>query len=79
MTYEMNYIKNVLEMLSRNDKLNLLKTSNLNDREIELLTMRFVQGKSLKDCADYFKVEIDTINKAQLKTVKKLYSYLKNS
>ena len=77
MTYEMTYIKNVFKMLNRANKLKLLETSNLTNREIELLTKRFINGDSLKDCANYYRLEEDSINKAQLKAVKKLYKYLK--
>lgn len=76
MTYQMNYIKNLFNFMARNEKLELLENSNLTDREVELLTKRFVKGESLKECALCFNLEEDTINKNQLKAVKKLYSFL---
>ena len=77
MTYELNYIRNVFKLLNRINKLELLETSNLKNREIELLTKRFINGETLKECAEYFGIEEDSVNKAQLKAVKKLYQYLK--
>lgn len=77
MTKETEYIKNVLTILSRDNKTDLLKKSNLYDREINLLLQRFVYGLSLKECAELFGVEINTVSKNQLKAVKKLYNYMK--
>ena len=78
MTYQMNYVKNLLELMNREEKTKMLSGSNLKDREVELLIRRFVNGDSLKECAQYFNLEEDTINKKQLKAVKKLYSFLKS-
>jgi hypothetical protein len=72
----MEFIKNRMDRMSRPDKLLLLENSNLNDREIELLSKRFIQGDTIKECAVYFNLEEDTIIKKQLKAVKKLYSFL---
>lgn len=79
MTNELEYIKTKFAMLNRESKLNLLKTSNLNDREISLLEYRLIKGISLKACSDLFNLEIDTINKYQLRAVKKLFKFLKSS
>lgn len=76
MTYQMNYIKNLFNFMARNEKVTLLENSNLTDREIELLKRRLIKGESIKECALYFNLEEDTINKNQLKAVKKLYSFL---
>lgn len=77
MTYQMEYVKNLFSKLGRSEKINLLAESNLNDRETELLLKRLVKGETIKDCSVYFNLEEDTINKKQLKAVKKLYSFLK--
>ena len=77
MTYQMEYVKNLFSRLGRSEKVNILAESNLNDRESELLLKRLVKGETIKDCSVYFNLEEDTINKNQLKAVKKLYSFLK--
>lgn len=77
MTKETEYVKNVLTILNRDNKIDLLKKSNLYDREINLLVQRFVHGLSLKECAEQFGIEINTVSKNQLKAVRKLYNYMK--
>lgn len=77
MTYQMEYVKNLFSKLGRSEKVNLLTESNLSDREAELLLKRLVKGETIKDCSIYFNLEEDTINKNQLKAIKKLYSFLK--
>lgn len=52
MTKETEYVKNVLTILNRDNKIDLLKKSNLYDREINLLVQRFVHGLSLKELAE---------------------------
>lgn len=76
-TLELETIQLIFLNLGKQKKIELLENSNLNERECELLTFRFVHGKSLKDCSLYFGIEEDSVNKAQLKAVKKLYNYLK--
>lgn len=76
MKYQMNYIKNLFNFMARSEKISLLENSNLTDRETELLKRRLIKGESLKECALYFNLEEDTINKNQLKAVKKLYLFL---
>lgn len=76
MTNEMKSIKELFSNLPRNQKLIIIQQSNLNDREVNLLIMRLVQGNSLKDCAEIMNIEEDSVNKAQLKAVKKLYTFL---
>lgn len=78
-TKETNFIKTKFETLGRCDKLNLLSYSSLNDREIELLTKRFICGLSLKECSDFYGLEINTVSKNQQKAIKKLYQYLINN
>lgn len=78
-TEETNYIKNRFNVLGRCDKLNLLSYSSLNDREIDLLTKRFINGMSLKECSDIYGLEINTVSKNQQKAIKKLYTFLINN
>lgn len=77
-TTELETVQIIFFALGRKQKQDLLDNSNLNDREIELLSFRFIQGKSLKECANHFGIEEDSVNKAQLKAVKKLYQWVKN-
>lgn len=75
-TLELETIEILFLTLGNQEKILLLQNSNLNDREIKLLTHRLVQGKSLKECSEIFGIEEDSVNKAQLKAIKKLYLYL---
>lgn len=75
-TQELETIQIIFLSLSRKQKEELLANSNLNNREIELLSLRLIDGKSLKECADYFGIEEDSVNKAQHRAVKKLYLFI---
>lgn len=77
-TQELESIQNLFYLKCRAEKQDILFNSNLNDRETELLSFRLVQGKTLKECADHFGIEEDSVNKAQLKAVRKLYIFLCN-
>ena len=78
LTKETQFIKNQIDKLGRCDKLNLLSYSSLNDREIDLLTKRFVCCLSLKECSELYGLEINTVSKNQQKAIKKLYQYIIN-
>jgi len=43
------YCKNLFYTKGRNEKLKLLEESNLTDREIKILKMRYIEGLSLKE------------------------------
>lgn len=75
-TLESEIIQTKLLALSRAEKQNLLYNSNLNDREVELLSLRFINGKSLKECSEVYGLEINTVSKNQQKAMCKLYQYL---
>lgn len=75
-TLESEIIQTKLLALSRAEKQNLLYNSNLNDREVELLSLRFINGKSLKECSEVYRLEINTVSKNQQKAMYKLYQYL---
>lgn len=77
MTRELSMCKNVIEKLGRTKAEQLLEDSSLNDREKQLLELRLIRGVSLKECSVIFVVEEDSINKAQLKASKKLFTWLK--
>lgn len=77
-TEETNYIKNKFSALGRGDRLKLLLNSSLNDREADLLTKRFINGMSLKECSDIYGLEINTVSKNQQKAIKKLYKFIIN-
>lgn len=77
-TEETDFIKNKFISLGRCDKLNLLSYSSLNDREVDLLTKRFICGLSLKECSELYGLEINTVSKNQQKAIKKLYQYIIN-
>lgn len=79
LTKETQFIKNQIDKLGRSDKLKLISYSSLNDREVDLLTKRFICGLSLKECSELYGLEINTISKNQQKAVKKLYQYIVNN
>lgn len=74
---DLQFCKKVISDNGREKSLSIIKRSNLNDREIEILVLRLIKGQSLKDCADYFLVTEDSINKAQKRACVKLASWLK--
>ena len=75
-TIELETIQILFLTLGNQEKLFLLQNSNLTERESNLLTYRLVQGKTLKECSSILGIEEDSVNKAQLKAIKKLYLYL---
>lgn len=72
------YCYDLLYMLGRNDKMNLLNSSCLTNRERDILYYRFVEGLQIKESAERLGVETDAFIKAQAKAVNRLYFWLKN-
>lgn len=70
--------ENQFSLLGRKQKQELLENSNLNDRELTLLSFRFINGYSLKECAEELGLEVNTVSKNQLKAIKKLYEFIKS-
>lgn len=75
---EVSYCKNLLFVLGSDEKRSLIEKSNLNEREKKLVSLRFVDGKPIKDCCDELGIEIDALNKAQAKALLKLYFWINN-
>lgn len=75
-TKETEFIKSMFTRLGRNSKCQIIVDSNLTDQEAELLTKRFVNGLSIKECSEFFGLEENTICKKQCKAAKKLYEFL---
>lgn len=75
-TIETEYVKKQFLLLGRQEKLNLLLNSNLNDRELDLLIKRFVNGISLKECSDNMGMEVNSVSKIQQRAVRKLYIFI---
>lgn len=75
---EVSYCKNLLFVLGTEEKRSLVEKSNLNEREKKLVSLRFIDGKQIKDCCEDLNLEVDTFNKAQAKALSKLYFWLKN-
>lgn len=77
-TEEMLFCKNLFNTLGRKESMELLNNSNLTDRERDIILMRLIYGKSLKECSDVLIIEQDSVNKAQKKAVIKLYQWINN-
>lgn len=73
---EVTVIRELFYILGRDDKLKLLKYSNLTNRERQIMTMRFIVGLSTKETAEKLNMDIDTFNQAQKKIYVKLYSWI---
>lgn len=78
MTLETDYIKSKLLSLKRSEKELFFEESNLNDKEIDLLKKRFINGMTIQECADLFCIEANTVSKKQHYAIKKLYQFLLN-
>ena len=70
------YCKNLFYTKGRNEKLKLLEESNLTDKEIKLLKLRYIEGLSIKEASEEMKIEIEAFNKLQKKVFIKFYTYL---
>lgn len=77
-TDDTTYCKTVLFVLGRPAKKQLLENSNLNNREIDILSLRIIEGLSAKECCMKLNLEEDTFYKAQRKAYAKLSFFLKN-
>lgn len=77
MTDELNFVKVLFNTLGKTESIKLINDSNLTEREGQLLELRLIKGKSLKEVADVLMIEEDSVNKAQSKVCKKLYYWIK--
>lgn len=77
MTCELNFVKVLFNTLGKTESLKLITDSNLTEREGQLLELRMVRGKTLKEVADVLMIEEDSVNKLQNKVCKKLYYWFK--
>lgn len=75
---EVDFCKSVFSLIGRNNSEELLKRSNLNDREQSIILYHLLQGKSLKECAGILIIEEDSVNKAQKRACVKLYNWINN-
>lgn len=75
---EVQYCKNLLYILGSDEKKDLIEKSSLNNREKEIVSKRFIEGKTVKDCCDEMFLEVDAFNKAQAKALFKLYFWVSN-
>lgn len=77
-TEAVKYCKNLMFLLGTEEKVKLIESSNLNEREKQIIVLRFVKGKTVKDCCEEMCLEVDTFNKAQAKAMSKLYFWVSN-
>lgn len=75
-TKEVAYCKQLLCNLGRYQKIKLLKNSSLDNRERNILYMRFIEGLSVIESAEKINVDESTFNKAQQRSFKKLYKWI---
>lgn len=68
-------IKNIFSLLGRAELTELLNNSNLSDRELEFMIIRFVRKCSLKECSEKFGISENAIAKMQSNTVNKLLKW----
>lgn len=76
-TKELAYCKSVFNKVGKIKMTEILDNSNLNNREVDIITSRLIKGMSLKECSSIFAIEENSVNRAQLKAVKKLYNFLR--
>lgn len=73
---EVAFCKAVFSVIGRSESEKLLSKSNLNDREILIISSHLLKGIPLKECAEILIIEEDSASKAQKKACKKLYAWL---
>lgn len=76
---EVEFCKKLFLSTGRSEGLNILNYSNLTDREKEIINCRLLKGLTLKECAEIFLMEEDSINKFQKRICTKLYNFLTQS
>lgn len=73
---KVGYCCNLLENLGNLERIELLKLSSLTLRERAVLTARFVEGLSAKECANKLCVTEHSFTKIQRKIFEKFYLWL---
>lgn len=73
---EVEYCKNLFYISSRSKIISIIEDSNLNDRERELITARYVKGLSVKEICELLNLEEETYKKMHRKILSKLYIYI---
>lgn len=74
-TKNVEIVTSLFSSIGRSEKEKLIKESPLNDRESEILILRFVNGKSIKESSLCVGMEPEAFVKAQRKAIDKFYSY----
>lgn len=69
------YITNILNTSGRKEKYIILDESPLKDREIKILSMRYIEGKSIIEISDELNLSYEGVVKAQHKALVKLYDF----
>lgn len=75
---EVEFCKNVFQLIGNKKSEELLERSNLTNREKVIIHSHILQGLSLKECAGILLIEEDSVNKAQKKALVKLYTWINN-
>ena len=73
---QIKLIKQLFFILGKEDKKTLLESSNLTDRESDILVTRFIRGLSAKESAELLNLDIDTYNKQYHRCMTKFYNWL---
>lgn len=56
--------------------MSLINDSNLNDRERNIIMMRYFEGLSIKECSERCGIEENSFKKCHKKVLHKLYAYM---
>lgn len=75
-TQEVEYCKNLFYVKGRSDIEEIIENSNLNNRERELVKLRYIEGFRVKEICEALKVEESTYKKLHKKILSKLYIYI---
>lgn len=78
MKEDIAYVTNILNKTGRKEKYIMLDESPLKNREIKILSMRYIEGRSIIEISDELHLSYEGVVKAQHKALVKLYEYLQN-
>ena len=75
-TIEVEYCKNMFFIKSRREVEGIIESSNLTNRERELVKLRYIEGLRVKEICEVLKLEECTYKKLHRKILSKLYIYI---
>lgn len=73
---EIKFCRNLFFLLGREEKVSIIRNSNLTDKETDFMLRRFCDGLTIKELAEKINLGIDATKWQQKVVCKKFYAWL---